>query len=85
MIQISKHIQLKYIQNSDFESLFKLMKEIYSYTYSHFWKDKGDWYINSQYSKENLLKDLSEKKATIILLSTRQRLLEILELFGMKN
>jgi len=63
MIQISKQIQLKYIQNSDFESLFKLMKEIYSYTYSHFWKDKGDWYINSQYSKENLLKNLSEKKS----------------------
>ena len=63
MIQISKQIQLKKIQNSDSESLFKLMKEIYSYSYSHFWKDKGDWYVNSQYSKENLLKDLSEKKS----------------------
>ena len=63
MIQISKNIQLKNIQSSDSESLFILMKEIYSYTYSHFWKDKGDWYINSQYSKENLLKDLSQKKS----------------------
>tara|TARA_B110001450_G_scaffold55210_1_gene51748 strand:+ start:322 stop:864 length:543 start_codon:yes stop_codon:yes gene_type:complete len=63
MIQISKDIQLKKINNSDSESLFILMKEIYSYTYSHFWKDKGDWYINSQYSKENLLKDLSQKKS----------------------
>ena len=63
MIQISKNIQLKNIHNSDSESLFILMKEIYSYTYSHFWKDKGDWYINSQYSKENLLKDLSQKKS----------------------
>ena len=49
MIQISKQIQLKKIQNSDSESLFKLIKEIYSYSYSHFLKDKGDWYVNSKY------------------------------------
>ena len=63
MIHISKDIQLKKIYNSDSESLFILMKEIYSYTYSHFWKDNGDWYINSQYSKESLLKDLSQKNS----------------------
>ena len=60
MIQISENIQLKKIQNTDCELLFTLMKEVYPLAYSHFWTDKGKWYVNTQYSKENILKELSQ-------------------------
>ncbi len=49
--------------NTDSESLFMLMKEVYPAAYSHFWEDGGDWYVNTQYSKENILKELLEEKA----------------------
>ncbi|WP_405610487.1 GNAT family N-acetyltransferase [Polaribacter sp. Asnod1-A03] len=63
MIYLSKNIQLKTILSSDSSTLFNLMKEVYPLAYSHFWKDKGAWYVNSQYSKENILKELSVKTA----------------------
>ena len=62
MIKISENIELKEILPSDTTSLFKLMTEIYPLAYSHFWKDAGNWYINSQYSNEHILKELSEDK-----------------------
>ncbi|SEC43163.1 Acetyltransferase (GNAT) family protein [Tenacibaculum sp. MAR_2009_124] len=63
MIQISDTIQLEEISNDNFNALYSLMKEVYPAAYSHFWKDGGNWYVNSQYSKENILKELSEKNA----------------------
>jgi ribosomal protein S18 acetylase RimI-like enzyme len=63
MIQVSKDIQLKAISRSDSETIFWLMKEIYTPAYKHFWTDNGDWYVNSQYSKENILKELSNTKS----------------------
>ena len=60
MIQITQNITLKTITKSDSKGLYTLMKEIYSSAYQHFWKDKGDWYVNSQYSKENIEKELLE-------------------------
>ncbi|AUC85770.1 GNAT family N-acetyltransferase [Polaribacter sp. ALD11] len=63
MITISQNIQLRTILSSDCTALFKLMKEVYPSAYSHFWTDNGDWYVNSQYSKENILRELSEEKA----------------------
>ena len=63
MIKISENIQLSTILDSDSESLFRLMSEIYPVAYSHFWTDHGDWYVKSQYSKENILKELSEEKS----------------------
>ena len=62
MIEISQNIHLKKIKNSDAGFLFILMKEIYMSAYSHFWKDNGVWYVNSQYSKEVILKELLEPK-----------------------
>ncbi len=64
MIKISENIQLTTISNSDSERLFNLMKEVYPLAYSHFWEDAGDWYVNSQYSKENILREISEEKAS---------------------
>ena len=63
MIRVSENIILKPILNSDTKTLFQLMKEIYPLAYSHFWKDKGTWYLNSQYSEKNILKELSQKNA----------------------
>jgi len=63
MIQITQHITLKPITKSDSKNLYALMKEIYSSAYQHFWKDKGDWYVNSQYSKKNIERELLEANA----------------------
>lgn len=63
MIKISENIQLKPILSSDSETLFRLMKEVYPLAYSHFWVDKGDWYVNTQYATTNILKELSIEKA----------------------
>ena len=63
MIPISSHLSLQPIKTTDCELLFSLMKEIYPSAYSHFWKDDGNWYVNSQYSKEHILKELSEEKS----------------------
>lgn len=63
MIKITENIQLKEVSSFNTEMLFKLMTEIYPPAYSHFWSDNGDWYVNSQYSKENILKELSQEKA----------------------
>ena len=61
MIKVSGNLFLEEILSSDSESLFKLMQEIYPLAYHHFWKDKGDWYVKTQYSEENILKELSQK------------------------
>lgn len=63
MINITQQIVLQNINKQNYTDLFALMKEIYPLAYSHFWKDKGDWYINSQYSKDHILKELSQENA----------------------
>lgn len=63
MIKVTSHISLQAIKNTDCELLFSLMKEVYSPAYSHFWKDGGNWYVNSQYSEPATLKELSEEKS----------------------
>ncbi|WP_159949628.1 GNAT family N-acetyltransferase [Polaribacter septentrionalilitoris] len=61
MIKVSENLQLRKISTSDTNALFILMQEIYPLAYQHFWKDNGNWYVNSQYSKENILKELSQE------------------------
>jgi GNAT superfamily N-acetyltransferase len=63
LITLSENIQLKPILSSDSATLFKLMKEVYPLAYRHFWSDKGDWYVNSQYSTAHILKELSVENA----------------------
>ncbi len=63
MIKVTEDIQLKEVLNSDSKALFTLMSEIYPLAYSHFWTDKGDWYVNTFYGKENILKELSEENS----------------------
>jgi GNAT superfamily N-acetyltransferase len=63
MIKVTEDLQLRTVLSSDTATLFKVMKQIYASTYSHFWTDKGDWYVNTQYSKEPILKELSEENS----------------------
>ena len=63
MIHISKELYLQPILASDTKALYLLMQEIYTPVYGYLWEDNGDWYVNSQYSKENILKELSDKNA----------------------
>lgn len=61
MINITKNIQLHEVLNDNSKPLISLMKEVYPLAYQHFWKDKGDWYVNYQYSEENIKKELLEE------------------------
>ena len=67
MINVTPQISLKHIKNTDYKLLFSLMKEIYPPAYKHFWEDNGDWYVKTQYSKENVLKELSEENTAYFL------------------
>ena len=60
MISITEHISLQNITIENHAQLYDLMCEIYPPEYNHFWLDDSSWYINSQYSKENLAKELTE-------------------------
>ena len=37
------------------------MKEVYSLAYDYFWEDGGNWYVHSQYSKENIKEELAQE------------------------
>ncbi|CAM1338903.1 GNAT family N-acetyltransferase [Tenacibaculum aestuarii] len=64
MIKISNSIQIKEIQVVDFKILNTLMNDVYKDAYKDFWKDGGDWYLQNQFSKSNLEKELSEDKTS---------------------
>jgi len=63
MIHVTENIQLKEISTLDTATLFNVMKETYPLAYHHFWKDKGAFYINSQYNKDHILKELNQENA----------------------
>ena len=63
MPKVLENIALKEIKITEVAVLFGLMQEIYPPAYTNFWKDKGDWYVNAQYSRENILKELSQENA----------------------
>ncbi|WP_439130820.1 GNAT family N-acetyltransferase [Polaribacter sp.] len=62
MIKIAKNIKLQEISISDYNTLYNLMSEIYPLAYNHFWSDAGIWYVNTQYAKENVIRELSQEK-----------------------
>jgi GNAT superfamily N-acetyltransferase len=63
MITIQKNLQLQPILTKDILVLQDLMQNIYPSAYKYFWEDDGVFYINSQYSEENILKELSQESA----------------------
>lgn len=60
MIVINSNLKLIPIQNTQSQLLKRLMKEVYPLAYSHFWQDNGNWYVNTQYAQDNILKELKE-------------------------
>jgi GNAT superfamily N-acetyltransferase len=63
MIKVTEDLQLRTVLSSDTATLFKVMKQIYASAYGHFWTDNGDWYVNTQYSKERILEELLEENS----------------------
>ena len=61
MISIDNKVQLQPILPTDIARLQELMWDIYPPAYSHFWEDKGFFYIHNQYSEKQILKELSQK------------------------
>lgn len=74
MIKISENIKLIPILSNNSETLFRLMKQIYTPAYSHFWEDHGDWYLNSQYPKEHILKELSQEKKKYYFINCKDKI-----------
>lgn len=64
MIKIDTNLYIREIQVEDMETLFSLMQEIYPFAYKHFWEDNGEWYLYSQYSKENILKEIHQENTS---------------------
>ena len=63
MLYLTEHLSLKEINIENYTQLYSLMRTIYPLAYSHFWTDNGNWYVNTQYSDENILRELSEEKS----------------------
>ena len=63
MIIVSENIKLRHISSSETKIVFNLMNEIYPPAYKHFWIDEGEWYVNTQYSKENITKEIAQENA----------------------
>jgi diamine N-acetyltransferase len=63
METINEFLFLQPITKADCGTLSSLMNIIYPPAYQHFWKDSGDWYVKSQYSKSNIEKELLEENA----------------------
>lgn len=88
MIKISKHLKLQEITIDKHLVLYNLMNEIYPPEYNHFWLDDSSWYINSQYSKENLQKELLEENQEYYFVVFKDEVVGILRLLfdvRMKN
>ncbi|WOC41174.1 GNAT family N-acetyltransferase [Polaribacter sp. HL-MS24] len=63
MISITQDLSLQSITVNDVTLLQTLMQNIYPAAYQHFWKDGGDFYVDKQYSEENILKELSQENS----------------------
>jgi ribosomal protein S18 acetylase RimI-like enzyme len=82
MIQITAEVALKALLLGNQEELYALMQRIYVPVYEHLWSDKGQWYIDQQYSFENLKKELENPHALyyfVIYQSTTIGILRIIE------
>jgi len=60
---VPKNNFLKEITLDNHQEFYDLMSKIYPLEYAHFWKDEDcNFYLNNQFSKENLAKELLEKQ-----------------------
>jgi len=80
MIHLKKEICLQKITIDNHAQLYNLMCEIYPVEYNHFWLDDSSWYINNQYSKENLQKELEEENQHYFFIIFKNEVVGILRL-----
>ena len=80
MITISQDITLTPITFQDQEELFTLMCRIYPSAYGHYWKDGGSWYLNEQYSIDNLQRELIAKGSEYYFVRFRESVIGIFKI-----
>ena len=56
----SQALQLRAIGPNDQSELYSLMQRVYPQAYTHYWPDGGAWYIDSQFGRANLERELAE-------------------------
>lgn len=61
VILITKNLQLQPIEESDAVLLYRLMQKVYIPAYASFWQDEGAWYLQEQYSKNNIKLEINEE------------------------
>ena len=59
--------------------LYQLMDEIYRASYSSFWYDRGDWYVDLIYSPQTLQKELSRSRSHYFFVEKAERKIGILK------
>jgi GNAT superfamily N-acetyltransferase len=58
-----KDLQFSPVFLADQSKLYSLMEKIYLPAYSSIWKDGGKWFLERNYSVENLKKELQDNRA----------------------
>jgi ribosomal protein S18 acetylase RimI-like enzyme len=79
-IRISDTLQLRPISIEDQKELYALMKRIYPPAYIDYWKDNGNWYVNSLYTFENVQKELSEENTRYYFVLLDNKIIGILRI-----
>ncbi len=77
-LSISNNLFLTKINVTDHKKLYKLMCEIYPPAYKHLWPDEGEWYLNTLYLKNNLVKELNDTHARYYFVYYKKKLVGIL-------
>tara|TARA_R110002050_G_scaffold56512_3_gene127160 strand:- start:123228 stop:123767 length:540 start_codon:yes stop_codon:yes gene_type:complete len=91
MLKISEDIALISINLRDHTKLYDLMCSIYPPVYEHLWPDKGEWYLNTLYSKKNLALELNNADSRYYFVSYANDIVGILrvllneDLIGIDN
>ena len=79
-LQVNDSLRLQTISTDDHVTLLSLMSRIYPPAYAHYWKDGGQWYINSQYSKEILATELLEPNQVYFFVLYKEEIIGIIRI-----
>ena len=60
---VTPKLSLIPVQFKDQPRLFSLMQKVYLPAYHHIWKDGGKWFLEKNYCKENLKKELNDSRS----------------------
>ncbi len=59
MLKLTSDVKLRQLSHDDQPALYRLMSTIYLDAYRTIWKDDGQWFMERNYSKTNLEKELA--------------------------